>query len=139
MPRPALMLPRLVLDSRRRFFEPRVGLVGRLFLDLGGALDQLHQALQRIGAVLLLGAILLGLEHQHAFAGDPAVAQRQQTLLVELWQRRGRNIKPQVHRTRHFIDVLPTGTLGTNGGQLDLGIGQVYVVGNHQHGKRKPC
>jgi len=33
LPRPALMLPRLLLDSSRRVFEPRVGLVGLRFFS----------------------------------------------------------------------------------------------------------
>ncbi|MEB0229186.1 hypothetical protein QN414_33495, partial [Pseudomonas sp. 5S1] len=33
LPRPALMLPRLVLDTSRRIFEPSLGMVGRRFFS----------------------------------------------------------------------------------------------------------
>jgi hypothetical protein len=82
-----------------------------------------------------LRTVLLGLDDQHAVAGDPTVTQRQQPLLVELGQGRIRNVEAQMHRARHLVDVLPPGALRTNGRQLDLGIRQMHIVGNHQHGK----
>jgi hypothetical protein len=40
-----------------------------------------------------------------------------------------------MHRTGDLVDVLPTGALGADGGQLDFSVGQVDAVGNNQHDK----
>eukprot|EP01133_Synstelium_polycarpum_P010637 gene10637-12379_t len=113
---------------------PQGGFGGAAFLfDLGGAEDQFHQALEGVGAVLFLGAVLLGLEDQYAFAGDAGVAQGQQAFLVEVRQGRGRDVETQVHGAGDLVDVLTASALGADGCQLDLGVGEVHVVGYHQH------
>src|SRR5690606_1904093 len=61
------------------------------------------------------------------------VAQRQQPLLVEVWQRRALDIEAQMHRTGDLVDVLPAGALRANRIQLDLAVGQAHGVGDFQH------
>nr|BFE94853.1 hypothetical protein GCM10020185_53890 [Pseudomonas brassicacearum subsp. brassicacearum] len=106
-----------------------------LLFDLGGAEDQFGQALQGIGPVLFLRTVLLGLDDQYTIAGNATVAQGQQPLLVELGQRRGRNVEAQMHSAGDLVDVLPPCPLGADGRQLDLGVRDVHGVGNRQHGK----
>ncbi len=101
------MLPRLVLDSSRRFSSRGSVWSGGVSFDLGGAENQLDQTLQRIGAVGFLRAVLLSLDNQHAIAGDAAVTQCQQPLLVELGQGRGRNVEAQVHSAGDLVDICP--------------------------------
>src|SRR3990167_304690 len=114
--------------------QGRLGRAPGLF-GLGGIGNKSGQPLEGMGAVLLLGTVLLGLDDHHALGGDAAVAQRQQTLLVERRQGRGLTVETQVHGTGDLVDVLPTGALRTDGGQLDFSVGQVDAVGNNQHGK----
>ena len=57
-----------------------------------------------------------------AFLGDAAVAQAQQPLLDLDGQRRRRDVKAQMNRARHLVDVLPARTLRPNGRDLDLGL-----------------
>lgn len=75
----------------------------------------------------------MGLEDQYAFAGDAGVAQGQQAFLVEVRQGRGRDVETQVHGAGDLVDVLTASALGADGCQLDLGVGEVHVVGYHQH------
>ncbi|MOA23677.1 hypothetical protein D3C78_1443110 [compost metagenome] len=78
---------------------------------------------------------MLGLDDQYTVAGNATVTQGQQPFLVELGQRRGRNVEAQVHGAGDLVDVLPPCPLGADGRQLDLGVRDVHGVGNDQHGK----
>ena len=81
-PRNFLTSPRWLLPSSRRFFDAkrRPGRAPHARRHRH-AVDQRLQALQRIGAVHVLAAVLLRLEHQHAFLRDAAVARGEQPLL----------------------------------------------------------
>jgi len=64
------------------------GWFGRFACFLRGnhTFDQLLQATQRLRAILILAAVLLRLDHNHAIFGNAMVTQRQQPFFVELWQ-----------------------------------------------------
>lgn len=85
------------------------------------AVDDCLQARDGIGAVHLLAAVLLGLEHQHALLRDAAVAQREQPFLQVLWQRARADVVAQMDRARDLVDVLPARALGTDRAEIDLG------------------
>ena len=53
---------------------------------------------------------------------DALIAQVQQPLLVQLRQGRSADIKTQMNRGRHLVDILPARPLGTDGRPLDLGV-----------------
>ena len=113
--------------------EGRLGRTAFL-LDLAGSDDQVGKARQCISTVLLLGAVLLCFDDQHAVAGDATVTQRQQALFVKLGQRRGGNVEAQVHGAGHLVDILPTCALRADVAQFDVGIWQMHVIGDGQHG-----
>ena len=81
------------------------------------------QALQRLGAVHLLAAVLLRLDHQLAGARQALVLHLQQPRLEPFRQRRGGDVEAQVHRARDLVDVLPARAGGTHRGQFDFAFG----------------
>lgn len=103
-------------------------------LGLAGSDDQLGKTRQCVSAVLLLGAVLLGLDDQYAVTGDATVTQRQQPLLVKFGQRRGGNVEAQVHGAGHLVDILPACALRADVCQFDVGIWQMHVIRDGQHG-----
>ena len=91
-----------------------------VFGRIGHAVNHRLQARQRISAVHFLRAVLLRLEHQHAFAGDAAVLQRQQPRFDVNGQRGRGNVKAQVHSAGNFIDVLAARALRPDGAEINL-------------------
>ena len=84
------------------------------------AVDQLLQPPQRIGAVRVLAARSLRLDHDDSCIGNSLVAQSEQPLLDVGWQRRRGHVEAQVHRARNLVDVLPAGALRANRGEVDF-------------------
>jgi len=65
------MAERRFFDSSRRSRASAVGLVARR----GGAPDQVHETFEGILAVARLGAMAVGVDHEHALAGEPAAGE----------------------------------------------------------------
>jgi len=100
-----------------------------------GLPDQLLQAAQRVGPILFLGPVLLGLDHDDTIAADAAVVQVEQPMLVEVGQRRGMDVEAQMNRRGHLVNVLAARPLRADGAELDLLVGDADVEGYGQHGR----
>ena len=85
----------------------------------------------KAGASLAAGA--LGLDDHHAGRGDSLVSQGQQPRLEVFGQGRGGDVEAQVDGGGHFVDVLPAGALGADGGQFDFGQRDDDRRGNRQY------
>src|SRR6218665_2508745 len=72
------------------------------------------------GAVLLLAAVLPGLDDDHAFLRDACVAQGQQALFHIFGQRGGGHVKAQMYCAGHLVDVLTARALCAHGGDFHL-------------------
>src|SRR5690606_9814930 len=83
--------------------------------------------------VQLEGAEALGLDDHNTVLADALVRQRHKPLLVKRRQAGMQDIETQMHRRGHLVDVLATGTLGANLGNLDLPVGQLDRIRNLQH------
>ena len=93
------------------------------FSSLGGLAQQLGETLQGIGAILLLAAESLGLDDNHALTVDAVVLQLHQPGFNAIGQTCGSDVQTQVDRRSDFVDVLTAGSLGPNGGDLDVAVG----------------
>lgn len=87
----------------------------------GHAVDDFLQPGQRVAAVHVLGAVLLGLENEHAVLRDAAVVQAQQTLLHTLGQAGGVDVKAQMDGAGDLVHVLPARTLCADRGHAHFG------------------
>ena len=77
----------------------RVGLVALRVLRMTSArTDQFLQPAQGVVAILLLAAMLLRLDDDHAVVGEAPVAQREDALLESVGERRGADVEAQVDR-----------------------------------------
>src|SRR3569623_988274 len=106
-----------------------------LLARLRDAAYQLAQAVQRVLAILLLAAVLLSLDDDHTLLADAMVFQQQQAVLEKLGQRRGIDIETQMNGGGELIDVLSARTLRADRADLDLVLGNRYVLGNLEHGR----
>ena len=84
------------------------------------AINQRLQAPQGLFPVLLLTAVFLRLDDQHALLGNPLVIEMQQTLLDRIRQGGGGNIEAQVNRAGHLVDVLAPSPLRAHGGDFNF-------------------
>jgi len=73
-----------------------------------------------IGRLRWSCAVVLRLDHHHAFGRDALVGLRQQARLDVGWQRRSRHVEAQVRGAGDLVDVLPTRALRTHGGEVDF-------------------
>ncbi len=134
LPLPAFITPRLSLPPNRRFFEPRVCLVERRDFSVLPALRINSARRSRASRGSAPGCGIAGLDDHHAPPGsDAAVAQRQQTLLVERRQGKDLAVEAQEHGAGDLVDVMPAHALRTDGGQLDSVAGQMDAIGNNPH------
>ena len=85
-------------------FQAGLGFLGRL-------LDQLHQPVQGIPPVRLLGSETPGLDDQNPVLGDPPAREAHEALPNPVRQgwREG-SMETKLYRTGHFVYVLPAGT-----------------------------
>ena len=120
-PRVALSAPRLHLgvDAAALRAPGRLGRLARNF-HRGGLLDKLVQPRQRVGAILLLAAVTLCLDHDDAVGSDPLIIARKQPRLDRIRERRCADVVAKVQCRRNLVDILSARTLRANGGPGDL-------------------
>ncbi len=99
-------------------------------------MNQRLEAIEGVGFVLLLGAVLLGLNDDNALFSNAAVVEVEQALFVEGRQGRGVNIEAQVNSGGYFVHVLAPRPLGANGAQLNVAEGNGGAFGDLQHQQR---
>src|SRR5215471_2929876 len=86
-------------------------------------LDQLDQALERVGAVALLGAMALRGDDQHAVAGEALAGKPLEPRAHPVGQaRRAAHVEAQLHRGGELVDVLPAGPRGADKAFLELAL-----------------
>jgi hypothetical protein len=103
-----LISPRFTLLSMRRRAALRGG-AGRLArsFDCGGRRDELLQPRERVGAILVLASIALGLDDDDAFGGDPLVIAREKSRFDGFGKRRGVNVEAQMQRRGTLLTFWP--------------------------------
>jgi hypothetical protein len=99
-----------------------------------GIPDDLTEPFQGIRPVLLLGAVLLGLDDENPVLGQPLVAHGQQALFHTVGQRGTADIKAQMDGAGDLVDILAPGAAGPDKMELDFIIGDVYGVYDLEHG-----
>src|SRR5262249_6387047 len=100
----------------------------------GRGADELGQALERIGAVALLGAVVLRRDHQHAVAREPSAREPLEPR-AHLVGERGRtaHVEAQLHRGRELVDVLPARAGGADEALDELALVERDMVGDADH------
>ncbi len=102
--------PHFVIDAALFFRARHLGFVARL-RAMRGALHQVHQPRQRLGAVALLGAVSVGADDDLALQREAPPRQRSQPRAHIAWQVGiAVQLEAQLHRGRDFVHVLPAGT-----------------------------
>src|SRR5262249_15323113 len=82
-----------------------------------GALDQVHETLARVLAVARLGAMAVGVDHEHALAGEPAAGEAfEPGAHVVGKARRAAHVEAQLNPARKLVDVLPARAPGAGEG-----------------------
>ena len=129
--RKPLIAARRFFDSSRRSRAPAVGLVARR----GGAPDQVLETFEGILAVARLGAMAVGVDHEHALAGEPFASEAFEPRAHVLGKaRRAAHVEAKLHGARKLVDVLPAGTGGANEVLLELVLGDADRGGDADHG-----
>src|SRR5215831_5085064 len=97
-------------------FEPALaGAGGRLGRPAwnrrhGGAADQINETLARVLAVAFLGAMALGVDHDHAVAREASAGEPLEPRAHVVGKvRRAAHVEAKLHRARELVDVLPAG------------------------------
>jgi hypothetical protein len=93
-----------------------------LLLPNRDAFDQLDEPFDRLLSVLLQTAVLLGLDDDNPLLRDPLLLQLQQTFFIKLRQGGGGDVEAEVDRRGGFVNLLPAGALGADGGEFDLAL-----------------
>src|SRR5262249_2365310 len=89
-----------------------------------GALDQVHETFARVLAVARLGAMAVGVDHEHALAGEPAAGEAFEPRAHVVGKaRRAAHVEAQLNRARELVDVLPARARGANEVLLELAFG----------------
>ncbi len=100
-----------------------------------GALDQLDQAIERVGAVALLGAVALRGDDQHALAGQTAAGEALEPQAHVVGQRRRvANVEAQLHCAREFVDVLAARARGADEALVELALIDADPAVDANHG-----
>src|ERR1700722_11775590 len=85
-----------------------------------GLAQQFQQAIDRVGAVALLGAETLRVDYDHAVLGHALAGQPVEPHLRIGWQRDPLCIEPQLRRRRELVDVLSARSGGAHKADLDI-------------------
>src|SRR3989440_10848428 len=102
-----------------------------------GRADELDQALLRIAAVPLLGAVAARDDQDRALRGEPSTAQGAQPGLDATRERRtALEIEAQLRRGRHLVDVLAAGTGAAHARERQLAARNLAAGGDAQRQER---
>src|SRR3954447_14381312 len=102
---------------------------------LGGAADQVEEALLGVLAVALLGAVALGGDDQDAVAGQPAAGQLLEALAHGLGQARGAaDVEAELDGGGELVDVLAAGAGAADEALFKLPLVEGDRVGDLDHG-----
>src|SRR5262249_37757659 len=87
----------------------------------GGAADQIDKTLAGVLAVALLGAVALGVDHDHAVAGEAFAGQALEPRAHVVGKaRRAADVEAKLHGARELVDVLSAGTRSADEILLEL-------------------
>src|SRR5882724_1006649 len=103
-----------------------------------GLAQEFDQTLDGIGAIALLGAEALRMNHDHAVLGQALAGEPGEARLGVRRQRYPAGIEPQLRSSRELVDVLAAGSRGAHEGDIDVVIIDCEVAGNPQHGVTEP-
>ena len=135
-PRFALTSLRRFLPSSRRCFEPSVGLVARRGVGRARSLaQQFDQPVDGVGAIALLGAETLRMNHDHAIlghalAGEPVEPRRD----IGRQSVTRRVSKRNCAAVESLLTFCPPGPEARDEADLDVVLVDREVAGNPQHG-----
>src|SRR3954451_528112 len=102
---------------------------------LGGAPDQVEEALLGVLAVALLGAVALGGDDQDAIAGQAAAGEALQALAHGLGQAgRAADVEAELDGGGELVDVLAAGARAADEALLQLALVEGDRVGDLDHG-----
>jgi hypothetical protein len=94
-------------------------------------LEQGFQAIQRVLAILFLGAVTAGIDDQDAFGGHAPPGQAFETPSDIRGQGRAvSGVEPQLDRRRGLVDVLSPGAVGAYKSQRDFAAWDGDVIVN---------
>src|SRR5262249_32940148 len=99
-----------------------------------GALDQVHETFARVLAVARLGAMAVGVDHEHALAREPAAGEAFEPRAHVVGKaRRAAHVEAQLNRARQLVDVLPARAGGASEVLLELALGDADRRGDADH------
>src|SRR5438132_3603452 len=99
-----------------------------------GAPDQVHETLARVLAVARLGAMAVGVDHEYAFAGEPAAGEALEPRAHVVGKaRRAAHVEAKLNGARKLVDVLSAGARGANEVLLELALGDADRRGDADH------
>ena len=100
-----------------------------------GFAQQFDQPVDGVGAVALLGAESLCVDHDHAVLGHALAGEPVQPRLGVGRQHDPPGIEPQLRGGRELVDVLSAWTGSANEADIDIVFVDHEVAGNPQHGE----
>src|SRR5262249_26007529 len=95
------------------------------------AADQFDETRARVLAVARLGAMAVGVDHEHAFAGEPAAGEAFEPRAHVLGKaRRVAHVEAKLNGARKLVDVLSAGARGADEALLELVLGDAERRGD---------
>src|SRR6266513_5989890 len=95
--------------------------------------DEVAEPLLRLAAVVLLGAVVARDDEDHALGGEAPPAQGPEARLDRVREHRAvREIKAQLHRGRHLVDVLAARAARAHERQRQVAVGDLDTSGDLQ-------
>ena len=99
-----------------------------------GAANQIGETLARVLAVARLGAMTLGVDHQHAVARQPPAGEALEPGAHIVGKAlRAAHVEAQLDRARELVDVLSARTRGTDEVLLELALADADRTGDADH------
>src|SRR5262249_22952470 len=89
-----------------------------------GAPDQVHETFARVLAIARLGAMAVGVDHEHALAREPAAGEAFEPRAHVVGKaRRAAHVEAKLNRARKLVDVLPARAGGADEVLLEFALG----------------
>src|SRR5262245_21452242 len=99
-----------------------------------GAANQVEEALARVFAIALLGAVALRVDYQHALAGQPPAGKASEPRAHVVGKaRRAAHVEAQLYRARKLVDGLPPRARGADELLLELVLADADGGGDADH------